>query len=751
MSDANRDLAIIEQAGGQNVAVYDEHLARNTIDEDEIDLRALWRIVLRYKKLIALIFFVIVLTALVITLLMRPMYTASASLEINTSGRSLVSFDNVQDQNVRDWRYLSTQTQVLLSYALAEQVVKNLDLVNEPEFNGELKQRGLMNGLRSLINVFRVSDYEPSEADVIVSATWTYLGRLGVRQVGDTSVVNISFSTFDYYLAAKIANEHAKTYISLSDERRFNSTSGAKEFLETEIATVQAKLETSEKQLNDFARKNGVIDVEDRNNIMMERLSDLNSSLSMVQSERIDAETKALQANSANAQTLASVNDDLLIKALQEQQVTLKAEYLELSRIYKPKYPAMVQLEAKINELEANIRSQSSKILGGLTSNFEQLQLREELLNQELDELKEEMLNLQDRAVTYNILKREWEANKQLYAGLLERTKEVGVAAGMELNVGTIVDSADVSTYASSPNLKRNLMMASLLGLISGLGVAFLLAMLDNTINEVEQLEQVTKLSHLGVAPKIDLSNSAIQFDDEDQAAKNRIMDTLLHHDGSSAFAESIQSVRTSLSFVKAGGFPQSIMLTSSLQGEGKSTVSLNLAISCANAGKRVLVIEADMRRSRLYKVFGVPLSPGLSDHLVESSPAVPYRVSQIPNLSVLVAGSKTPNPVDLLGSSAMKKLVDEYQNQYDLVIIDSPPVLMLADSIMLSRYVESVLFVVAAHSTPKDAIKNSLERLRMVQAPLIGTVLNKVDVGFSGYDYQYLYELDEDKSVEVS
>ncbi len=751
MSDANRDLAIMEQAGGQNVAVYDEHLARNTIDEDEIDLRALWRIVLRYKKLIALIFFVIVLTALVITLLMRPMYTASASLEINTSGRSLVSFDNVQDQNVRDWRYLSTQTQVLWSYALAEQVVKNLDLVNEPEFNGELKQRGLMNGLRSLINVFRASDDEPSEADAIVSATWIYLGRLGVGQVGDTSVVNISFSTFDYYLAAKIANEHAKAYISLSDERRFNSTSGAKEFLETEIATVQAKLETSEKQLNDFARKNGVIDVEDRNNIMMERLSDLNSSLSMVQSERIDAETKALQANSANAQTLASVNDDLLIKALQEQQVTLKAEYLELSRIYKPKYPAMVQLEAKINELEANIRSQSSKILGGLTSNFEQLQLREELLNQELDELKEEMLNLQDRAVTYNILKREWEANRQLYAGLLERTKEVGVAAGMELNVATIVDSADVSTYASSPNLKLNLMLASFLGLISGLGVAFLLAMLDNTINEVEQLEQVTKLSHLGVAPKIDLSNSAIQFDDEDQAAKNRIMDTLLHHDGSSAFAESIQSVRTSLSFVKAGGFPQSIMLTSSLQGEGKSTVSLNLAISCANAGKRVLVIEADMRRSRLYKVFGVPLSPGLSDHLVESSPAVPYRVSQIPNLSVLVAGSKTPNPVDLLGSSAMKKLVDDYQNQYDLVIIDSPPVLMLADSIMLSRYVESVLFVVAAHSTPKDAIKNSLERLRMVQAPLIGTVLNKVDVGFSGYDYQYLYELDEGKSVEVS
>jgi len=212
----------------------------------------------------------------------------------------------------------------------------------------------------------------------------------------------------------------------LSDSRRFNSTSGAKEFLEKEINIVQSKLETSEKQLNDFARQNGVIDVEDRNNIMMERLGELNRSLSEVQASRINAETKSIQARSADSEFLTSVNDDSLISVLREEQASLKSEYFELSKIYKPKYPGMIQLEAKIIEVENNIQSQVAKIVGGLDTNFQQLKLREELLSSELEKLKADLLNLQDRAVTYNILKREWEANKELYTGLLERTKEVG-------------------------------------------------------------------------------------------------------------------------------------------------------------------------------------------------------------------------------------------------------------------------------------------------------------------------------------
>ena len=191
-------------------------------------------------------------------------------------------------------------------------------------------------------------------------------------------------------------------------------------------------------------------------------------------------------------------------------------------------------------------------------------------------------------------------------------------------------------------------------------------------------------------------------------------------------------------------------MLTSSLASEGKSTVAMNLAISCAKAGKKVIIVEADLRRSRLYKVFKVPSSPGLSDYLVGSQEARPYNVKQIENLSVIVGGTKTPNPVDLLGSQEMRQLIKSYEEEYDLVLVDCPPVLMLADAIIVSRMVESVLFVVMAHETPKDAIKNSVQRLRSVGAPLIGTVLNQVQTnnfGY-GYDYSYRYQLDERSSA---
>jgi len=223
----------------------------------------------------------------------------------------------------------------------------------------------------------------------------------------------------------------------------------------------------------------------------------------------------------------------------------------------------------------------------------------------------------------------------------------------------------------------------------------------------------------------------------------------IVHRDPGDAFSESIQSVRTSLSYARAGGFPKSIMLTSSLAGEGQSTVTMNLAISCANAGKKVIIVEADLRRSRLYKAFGVPSAPGLSDYLVGSKDPRPYKVKQIENLSVLVGGSKTPNPVDLLSSQEMRDLLTRYKEEYDLVIVDCPPVLMLADSVIVSRMVEAVLFVVMAHETSKDAIKGSVQRLRSVGAPLIGTVLNKVESKHSGYDYDYSYRYKLDESEE--
>ena len=260
-------LPMRHQGGGSSVAVYDPNI-NPSFDEDEIDLRALWRVVMRYRKLIGIIFAFVVVTVLLITLMMRPMYTASVSMEINTSGRNLVKFQNLENQDPAAREFIATQAKILASETVASEVIKRLNLIDEPEFNGDMKQRGLLNGLRSIVNLFRSTKSE-ADGDRVKAAAKIYRERVAVSPIRNTSLVNVSFESFSPELAAKIADTHAQAYVKLSDERRFNSTSGAKAFLEKEISNIQAKLETSEKQLNDFARKNGVVDLEDSNNIMM--------------------------------------------------------------------------------------------------------------------------------------------------------------------------------------------------------------------------------------------------------------------------------------------------------------------------------------------------------------------------------------------------------------------------------------------------------------------------------------------------
>lgn len=715
------------------------------VQDDLIDLRALWRTLVRYRKLIGMIVGVFLLTTLTLTLLLRPMYTASVTIEINTSGRNLVKFQNLETQDFSSKEFLYTQAKILESAPVAAEVIKRLNLLAEPEFTGELKQRGVLSGVKSIISLFR--DKNIAQEEAVRIATNIYLGRLTVNTLRNSSLAKINFESFSPELAAKIANEHGKAYIWLNDQRRFSSTSGAKKFLESEISVIQGKLESSEKSLTEFARTHGVIDLEDSNNIMMARLTDLNQSLAEVQNQRIDAETKFKQSKVASADELATVYDDPLIKALREQQAEVDAEYNRLSSIYKPKYPTMVQLRDKSDEIESSIYQQTSKVISGLKNIYEQLVERERVVQVELEKLKVGLLNLKDRSIAYNILKREWEANKELYANLLERTKEVGVAAGMELNIASIVDPATDPRDASSPNLKLNVLLALIAGLGLGCAAALLLTVLDNTVNDIEQLEHLSQLGSLGVVPAIETA--------EEQLFSNKMKkETLVHDQPSSGFSEAIQSVRTSLQFARAGGFPKSIMVTSAVASEGKSTIAINLAISCAKSGKNVILVEADFRKARHYKVFGMPSSPGLTDALVEqSSSATSYRVEQVDGLSMIVAGSKTSSPSDLLSSIELKKLLDNLHEAYDLVIIDAPPVLGLADALIISKMVESAIFVVAGHDTPKDTVSSALQRLRTVNAPLIGTILNKFDSNTVGYDYfSYDYgQIEEDSTADAA
>ena len=622
--------------------------------------------------------------------------------------------------------------------------------------NGHIRQRDLRNGIKGTKRFFKTTlatllgegipklevntQIKPAS---MKSVEKRYLSRLSVDPVHKSSLINIKFRSFDAEKSARIVNEHLKAYIWLTAQRRYESTSGAKVFLEGEIANVQQKLSSSQKELTEFARTNGVIDTEDRDNIMIERLAILNQELSNVQSERIDAETLYIQSQSSDADDISIVVDDGLIKTLRQDHAELSAEYYRQSKIYKADYPVMAQMRAKLNELELNIQSQANKKITALKTNFEQLSLREDQLNNELQEFKTQMLDLQDKSVQYNILKRELDANKTLYAGLLERTKEVGVAVGVELNVASVVDEAQAPNSPISPNLTKSLMNASVIGLFLSFGIAFLLAMLDNRVSDVTQLRKLTNLNHLGITPKIESTNGTPTSNKE----RIYMYNTMAHYHPASQFSEAMQSVRTSLSCITPQGMPKSIMITSALAGEGKSTIAMNLAVSYAKSGMKVMLIDTDMRRSRHHDVFNFPVSPGLSEYLTSAVPVVPYGFKEIKGLSMIVSGDTVESPVDLLRSPRMIELINRCEQDYDLVVVDTPPVSGIADSTLVATLVESVLFVVGADQVPQDAVKQAIAQLQMVNAPIIGTIFNNA-VAKPGYYTAYSFAGKDEKQA---
>ena len=398
----------------------------------------------------------------------------------------------------------------------------------------------------------------------------------------------------------------------------------------------------------------------------------------------------------------------------------------------------MQQLDARANQIQAAIDEQARKISSGYESNASQLNNNETRLRDEISRLTSELLDLQDRAVSYNILKRELEADKEIYAGLLARTNEVGVIAGMVKNTAQIVDPAVVPSGPSSPNLKLNVVLAALLGLMFGMAWALLLKLLDQTISSPEEVVRKLDQSLIGVAPLLP----------KEISDKLRRGEGLIPQLPSPEFAEAVQSIRTSMTFSNAGGLPKSIMFTSSAPSEGKSTLSMCIASAFAVSGKKVAFVEADIRHDSQAKVFGLPTSPGLSDYLSGQSDLKIYTdLRGVKGLDLIVSGAQSPNTVNLLESEQMQQLILTLENEYDLVVVDAPPVIGIADSLLIAQKVKSLVFVVGANSTHTGAAQRALKRLTSVDAPIMGVILNKYDFkqgGFEYSDFEY-YALDKD------
>jgi polysaccharide biosynthesis transport protein len=713
--------------------------------EETFNLRDLLRIFLKRKWTILIIFAVFAVFSTVRTYLAPPVYRASTTLQIERFIPRVVDYKDVTplDQADENADFYQTNYELLKSRTLAERAVEEIGLRKaapagaadtEPRKPAETPAAE-ESFLESLFNRMRKGppavDIDPAtrEDNAVVGA---FQGSLTVEPIRRSRLVRLHFDSTDPFFAAKAVNTLAQSFININLERRFEASAYAKTFLEEKLAQTKAKLEDSERELVQFSRDLEIFNLDEKQSISSQNLHDFNAAVTKVEQDRIRAEAVYKQALE-NPDALAAVQENKNILQLKQAKSKLEAEYQDQLKVYKPAFPKMQQMRAQIAEIDKQLKDEYQDVRKTALSTFRTARSQELMLKERLGGAKQQLLDLQGRSIRYSILKREVDTNRQLYDGLLQRLKEIGVAGGVGINNISVVDKAQVPVYPYKPDFNRNISTGLAIGLLVGLLVAWLLEHLDDSIRFADDVERETGAAVLGVVPKL----KALE------AGKNGIAMSP-HLDPNSAFAEAYRSVRTALQFSTSSGAPRRLVVTSSSKNEGKSTTALALAINFAQMGKPVLLIDADLRNPVLHKLLQVDNERGLSNYLSGSIGVLEVvHKTEIPNLFVMTTGPLPPNPVELLSSIKLLTMLSQCEEHFAHVIVDGPPVLGIADSIVLSNQVDNAVFVIESGKTRKGHAKAALKRLQQAGVHPLGVILTKIDsyhdlYGYNSYYYQY-------------
>jgi polysaccharide biosynthesis transport protein len=726
-------------------------------DDKNFDLREYWRIIVKHRSSILSVLATVLVATLVATLLMLPEYRATATLQINPEGARILSYTDFEPSTtggLGSQQFLTTQYGVLGSRSLAEAVVRKHGLADQPEFTGERRQRSVSAELRTLASLLTgaLQSSGDSHADDSVqegeaaaeerrirAATNLLRERIEVQPERNSQLVHVSFVSFDRELSAQIANAVVREYIESTMQRRYDAGSDARVFLQEQLQEMRIALERSDWELADFARRVRVSDLSANQEMAREGLRSLNDSLETVRQELVQLAGWRELVQQGRLDHLDPVANSATIAELQKRLLDAATEYASLSERFLDDYPTVAETLRRMELLRAEVAAERRRIADGILGRFETLRAQETALERALAEREERIMALNEQAVQYNILRREHETNREMYDGLLQRMKEIGVAAGVQESNIAVIDAAQVPGSAFRPVLTKNLAMASMFGLMFGIGLALLLEFLDRTVRHAEDVERLVDLPVMGLVPLV------LAHGQGAEPRTARLQESELSHFSArrpdSAVSEAFRSLRTSLMFSTPEGMPRTLLVTSTSQGEGKSTTSTNLATVLAQNGSRVLLIDADLRRPSLHRDFGRPRSPGLTNGIAQFEQGASLDRSlihstDVEGLSVMPAGHSTPKPTEMLSSNRLSRVIAECREMFDFVIIDAPPILGLADAVVLSRMVGGVIVVVAAARTGKENFRVAVRRLQQVQAPLLGVVLNRVDLKSPDYAY---------------
>lgn len=695
-------------------------------------------LILRKHQWLILSFLLTVVTIVSIaTFRMRPVYVAKASIEIERENTNMLPFQGADSYDfIMDLdNYIETQSKVLTSETLALQTIRNSGLAANPEFSsGGVPSEAIATG--SLANQKR-----PPE----VAA---FLGSLSVKRVPNSHLMEVSYESTDPVLAARILNAHLENFKAQNIQSRYESTLEATRFLTNQLNELKLTVKQSEDARINYERQNQIWSVDDKSNITTQRLSDLDRQLTEAQGETLKKQALYEYAKAGDIDAVPEIRADALLQELQKRRGELTLQYTEALNQYGPNFPKVLRFQAQMKEVDDQIARESKGIVLQLESDYREAKQREELIRQALEQQKAATNDMAEKLVQYNILKRESEADKTLYEGLLTKLKEAGIAEGLKSSNIRVVDPAMIPSYPSRPAKARNIALAFLVGLVGGIGLALLREYLDNTVKSPDDVEMLARLPSLAVVPAFGDSVTSKRriglFGGADSNGHEKRIELVAQHLPKSQMSEAFRALRTALLLSQPDHPPQVILVTSALPREGKTTAAANLAVTLAQLGDKTLLVDADLRKPGIGRLLnlGSGKYAGLSSYLagVSTLDLVTVPHPAIPNLAAIPTGPLPPNPADLLSSHKLADAIVELRTKYKFIVIDSPPVMAATDAVILSVQADGVLLVVRSGETPKEAFTRTRDLLTSVNSRLLGVVLNAVDASAPDYYYSYRY-----------
>lgn len=688
-----------------------------------IDFARFLRVLHEWRWLILAATALGLILAVLVTLLTTPLYRARVSLEVNPPRVEIMadqSKDMVSDAS--PWDFVATQVGLLKSTSVAQRVVEDLNLANNPSFANQ--------------------DSDP--AIRLRQATQKVAKNLTVTPPAEGNLVTFSYVSESPQLAAQIANAYANAFINSALQRRYESSTYARNFLERQIAKTRGDLEKSERQLVAYAQSQGIINTSgvgegergaDAGSLQGQSLVALNDALAQATARRVAAEGAYRSAAAAGPTSEVTA----ATQALRQSRAALEAEYQDKRTLMKPDHPEMVSLRSRIEELDRQIARETSNVGGsrinGLQAEYRAALSAERALQARVAGLRGQVLDLRGRSIQYTILQREVDTNRALYDALLQRYKEIGVAGGIGTAPVSIVDRADVPSGPFKPNLLWNLLAGLGIGLAAGIATAFGLEYMNDTIKTRADIRNKLGLACLGAIPK--------------RTRKVPLLEEL--EDPTSATSEAYSTVSTSLRFSTDNGVPKTLLISSARAGEGKSSTAVSLAHNLARLGKSVLLIDSDLRKPAFRSLSN---GTGLTKLLTSDDKVADHVTpTQYDRLCLLACGPIPPNPADLLSSGRLRTIIREAAAQFDVVVVDAPPVIGLADAPLLASVVNDVVLVIESGKTRTTTAQDAMNRLRAAGANIIGATLTKSTEESSAYGYSYKYKygaIDKDRTEIV-